>query len=192
MARTIYNTATSIDGFIADPDNSLEWLFGVEGGHPADPAAEEGPLDEFGRFMDGVGAICMGATTYEWVVDFENLTENPGKWAYSQPTWVFTHRELPVLEGADIRFVSGDVAAVHAEMVEAAGENDRWIVGGGELVGQFCDAGLLDEIVVSAAPVFLGGGAPLLPRRILSDRLDLIEARAAGRFAVLKYRVESA
>ena len=192
MAKTIYNTATSIDGFIADPDNSLEWLFGVEGGHPEDSNAEEGPLGEFDQFMAGVGAICMGATTYEWIVDYEKLTENPGKWEYSQPAWVFTHRELPVVEGADVRFVSGDVAAVHAEMVETAGEKNRWIVGGGELVGQFYDAGLLDEIVLSPAPVFLGGGAPLLPRRILSDRLALVEARAAGQFAVLKYRVKPA
>lgn len=192
MAKTIYNTATSIDGFIADADNSLEWLFGVEGGHPDDPAAEEGPLDEFGEFMAGVGACCMGATTYEWILDQEGLLDKPDKWPYEQPMWVFTHRELPTVPGADIRFVSGDVAAVHAEMAAAAGEKHRWIVGGGELVGQFFDAGLLDEIEVSAAPVFLGGGAPLLPRRILSDRLELVQAKAAGQFASLRYRVKAA
>ncbi|WP_026922735.1 dihydrofolate reductase family protein [Glycomyces arizonensis] len=192
MANTIYNTATSLDGYIADSGNSLEWLFGVEGGHPDDPAAEEGPLDEFGDFMAGVGAVCMGATTYEWIVDHERLVDEPGKWPYEQPTWVFTHRELPLVPGADLRFVSGDVAPVHAEMAEAAGGKDRWIVGGGELVGQFFDAGLLDRIVLSAAPVFLGGGAPLLPRRILSDRLELVEARAAGQFASLTYRVRQA
>lgn len=192
MANTIYNTATSIDGYIADSGNSLEWLFGVEGGHPDDPAAEEGPLDEFGEFMAGVGAVAMGSTTYEWLVDHERLVDEPGKWPYAQPTWVFTHREPPVVPGADIRFVSGDVAPVHAEMAEAAGGKDRWIVGGGELVGQFFDAGLLDRIVLSAAPVFLGGGAPLLPRRILSDRLELVEARAVGQFASLTYRVKRA
>lgn len=192
MANTIYNTATSIDGYIADSGNSLEWLFGVEGGHPDDPAAQEGPLDEFGEFMAGVGAVAMGATTYEWLVDHERLADEPGRWPYAQPTWVFTHREPPVVPGADIRFVSGDVAPVHAEMAEAAGGKDRWIVGGGELVGQFFDAGLLDRIVLSAAPVFLGGGAPLLPRRILSDRLELVEARAAGQFASLTYRVRRA
>ncbi|GAB3646228.1 dihydrofolate reductase family protein [Glycomyces tarimensis] len=192
MANTIYNTATSVDGFIADADNSLEWLFSVEGGHPDDPAAEEGPLDEFEEFMAGVGAVCMGATTYEWILDHERLLEHPGKWPYAQPSWVFTHRELPAVEGADIRFTSGSVETVHAEMAEAAGDKHRWIVGGGDLVGQFHDAGLLDEIVVSAAPVFLGGGAPLLPRRILADRLQLVEARASGQFAVLKYRVEHA
>ena len=169
MAKTVYNTATSIDGYIADADNSLEWLFTVPGGQPEEPKpAGEGaetPLDEFGEFLAGVGAICMGSTTYEWILDYEKVVEHPEKWVYEQPTWVFSSRDLPVVPGADIRFVSGDVAPVHAEMVETAGEQDRWIVGGGDLVGQFFDAGLLDEIRVSIAPVFLGAGAPLLPRK---------------------------
>ncbi|RRR97449.1 dihydrofolate reductase family protein [Glycomyces terrestris] len=195
MGKTVYNTATSVDGFIADPDNSLEWLFTVPGGHPDDLGAGEGgaetPLDEFAEFLKGVGAICMGSTTYEWILNFEHVLEQPEKWEYEQPAWVFTSRELPAVPGADIRFASGDVAAVHAEMTAVAEGKDLWIVGGGDLVGQFFEAGLLDEIRVSLAPVFLGGGAPLLPRRILSDRLELIEARPSGQFACLAYRVKN-
>ncbi|THV35617.1 dihydrofolate reductase family protein [Glycomyces buryatensis] len=192
MAKTIYNTATSIDGFIADSDNSLQWLFDVEGGHPDDPSSEEGPLNEFDDFMAGVGAVCMGSTTYEWILGAEQLLENPDKWAYPQPTWVFTSRDLPAVPGADIRFASGDVAEVHEAMAEAAGEKNRWIVGGGDLVGQFFDAGLLDEVVATLAPVFLGEGAPLLPRRIPSNRLELLEAKRSGAFASLHYRVKPA
>lgn len=194
MAKTVYNTATSIDGYIADPDNSLEWLFTVPGGAPeesdATGEAEESPLDEFGQFLAGVGAICMGSTTYEWILDHEKAVEHPEKWVYEPPTWVFTSRDLPAVPGADIRFVSGDVAPVHAEMVATAGDRDRWIVGGGELVGQFFEAGLLDEVRLSLAPVFLGGGAPLLPRRILAERLELTETKSVGQFACLTYRVK--
>jgi dihydrofolate reductase len=194
MAKTVYNTATSIDGFIADPDNSLEWLFTVPGSMPEETGSDgepvEGPMDEFGEFLAGVGAICMGSTTYEWILEHENAVDHPEKWVYEPPSWVFTTRDLPVVPGKDIRFVSGDVAAVHAEMVAAAGERDRWIVGGGDLVGQFFDAGLLDEVRASLAPVFLGDGAPLLPRRILSHHLELIEAKASGPFASLAYRVK--
>lgn len=190
MAKTVYNTATSIDGFIADPDNSLEWLFAVPGGHPEEGGDAETPLDEMGEFFDGVGATCMGSTTYEWMLEQEQLLEHPEKWAYTMPTWVFTSRNLPAVPGADIRFVSGDVTPVHAEMAAAAGERNRWIIGGGELVGKFADAGLLDEIVLSLAPVFLGAGAPLLPRRLLVDRLELVEAKATGQFACLTYRVK--
>jgi dihydrofolate reductase len=102
---------------------------------------------------------------------------------------VFTHRYRRFVAGAEVRFVSGVGAEVHAAMVAAAGDGDRWIVGGGDLVGQFDDAGLLDEVIVSAAPVFLGGGAPLLPRRISAERLELVSVKRAGQFACSHYRI---
>ena len=106
----------------------------------------------------------MGSTTYEWILDHEFEGKDPAewKWPYDIPCWVFTHRELPVVPDAKIEFVSGDVAPVHEQMVEAAGDRNIWIVGGGDLAGQFADAGLLDEVHVSIAPVTLGAGAPLL------------------------------
>ena len=66
-----------------------------------------------------------------------------------------------------------------------------WLMGGGDLVGQFDDAGLLDRVVVSIAPVTLGAGAPLLPRDIRSDRLRLTAVKQAGQFAELHYDVTS-
>src|SRR6185312_13836979 len=96
-------------------------------------------------------------------------------WPYEQPTWVFSSRELPVVPG-DLRFVRGAVAPVHAEMVEAAGGGNIWLVGGGDLVGQFADEGLLDDLMLGVGSVFLGGGAPLLPRRITPPRLRLVSA----------------
>jgi dihydrofolate reductase len=101
----------------------------------------------------------MGSTTYEWILDHS-------EWPYDLPCWVFTHGELPVVPDARIQFTSGDVAAVHEEMRAAAGERNVWVVGGGDLAGQFADAGLLDEVIVYVAPVTLGAGAPLLPRRV--------------------------
>jgi dihydrofolate reductase len=137
-----------------------------------------------------VGAFAMGATTYLWLLDHEKLLDHPEKWRgwYSdRPCWVFTHRDLPLVPGADIRLVSGDVRPVHRAMVDAAAGRNVWLVGGGELVGQFADHGLLDEIILSVAPVTLGAGAPLLPRRISSSRLRLVEAARQGQFARLRY-----
>ena len=187
---TQYYTATSFDGYIADRDNSLGWLFAVDegGSDPADPAAD----NPFAAFFAQVGAFAMGATTYEWILDHEQLLTEPGKWAQSYgdvPAWVFTHRELPPIPGADVRFVSGDVGPVHREMTAAAGGRNIWVVGGGELAGCFADQGLLDEIILGVAPVTLGGGAPLLPRRIESDRLTLTGLEQHGQFAYLTYRV---
>jgi dihydrofolate reductase len=82
--------------------------------------------------------------------------------------------------GVDLHFVSGDVRASYDAMAAAAGDRDLWVVGGGDLVGQFDDAGLLDEIWLGIRPVFLGAGAPLLPRRITSERVTLREARQVG------------
>ena len=111
--KTQYYTATSIDGYLADEDNSLDWLFQF-----GDIEEIEGLKDDYPQFIDQVGAAAMGSTTYEWIVEHENLLADPEKWPYGVPVWVFSSRELPVVDGADIRFVQGDVAPVHADMVE--------------------------------------------------------------------------
>jgi dihydrofolate reductase len=185
VTKTQYYTATSVDGFIADPDNSLDWLFQVEG----DP---DGNNDRFATFFAQVGAMAMGATTYQWVLDHDHLLDNPDKWhSYygDVPCWVFTHRPLPAIPGVRLTFVQGDVAPVHADMARAASGKNVWLVGGGELVGRFADEGLLDEILLGVAPVFLGAGAPLLPRRLLAADLTLRDVRRQGPFAFLTYDV---
>ncbi|WP_246999328.1 dihydrofolate reductase family protein [Halosolutus gelatinilyticus] len=184
--KTQYYTATSIDGYLADDDNSLDWLFQFG-------AIEEieGVKDDYPQFIDQVGALAMGSTTYEWLVEHENLLENPETWPYEVPAWVFSSRELPAVDGADVRFVQGDVEPVHAEMVTAADGENVWLVGGGDLVGQFHDRGLLDEIILTVAPVTLASGAPLLPRRITDSPLKLVDAQKYGDiFAVLTYEVQ--
>ena len=180
MGLTQYYTATSLDGFIADPNNSLDWLF-------TRAREEDGPLN-YGAFIAEVGAVAMGSTTYEWILDHEFGEKDPAEWTwpYEIPSWVFTHRQLPVVPGAPIEFTSADVATVHAAMVEAAGGRNVWIVGGGDLAGQFAEAGLLDEVIVSIAPVTLGGGAPLLPRRV---ELRLDELGQNGDFASARFSV---
>jgi dihydrofolate reductase len=180
VSLTQYYTATTLDGFIADPDNSLDWLF-------TRAREEDGPMN-YGEFIAEVGALAMGSTTYEWIFAHEFAGKDPAewKWPYDIPCWVFTHRELPVVPDARIEFTSADVATVHEEMVAAAGNRNVWIVGGGDLAGQFGDAGLLDEVIVSIAPVTLGAGAPLLPRRI---ELRLDELGRNGDFVSAKFSV---
>jgi dihydrofolate reductase len=180
MSLTQYYTATTLDGFIADPDHSLDWLFTRDQDHA-------GPLN-YAEFIAGVGALAMGSSTYEWILDHEFAGKEPAawRWPYELPSWVFTSRDLPVVPGADISFVSGDVAPVHASLVEAARGRNVWIVGGGDLVGQFADAGLLDEVIVYIAPVTLGAGKPLLARRV---ELHLEETARNGDFVTARYAV---
>lgn len=184
MPRVIFNTATTLNGFLADDDDSLSWLFVV-------PGADDAEAD-FSGFLKGVGALIMGSTTYEWILDHEELLDHPEKWFYAgKASFVMSSRVQPAIPGADIRFRRGDVADVWDELRESAGESDIWIVGGGDLVGQFADAGLLDEVRVSIAPVTLASGRPLLPRRLESDRLRLESVRRSGQFAELVYAVSS-
>ena len=78
--KTQYYTATSIDGYIADEDDSLDWLdqFG----------AVEGMEDHYAEFIAGVGALAMGSTTYEWLLEHEDLVAHPERWPYEVPAWV--------------------------------------------------------------------------------------------------------
>lgn len=184
--KTQYYTATSINGYIADANNSLDWLFQF-----GQIEEIEGVEQDYPRFIRQVGAAAMGSTTYEWILNHEKLLENPKKWPYEIPTWVFSSRKLPAVEGADIRFVQGDVAPVHAEMGDAADGKNIWLIGGGDLVGQFFDQGLLDELILSVAPVMLASGAPLLPRDITTPPLKLVDVQQHGDvFAVLTYQVQ--
>lgn len=174
---TVYYTATTLDGFLADPHDSLAWLMRQD-------LDESGPQN-YGEFIERIGALVMGSTTYEWVL--AHLAESGEAWYYSQPTWVMTSRELPILEGADVRFAKGDVTNVDDDLRVAAGERDVWVVGGGDLAGQFAEAGLLDEVIVSIAPVVLGAGRPLLPRRL---DLRLEETARNGAFVTARYTVD--
>ena len=180
MSLTQYYTATSLDGFIADPANSLDWLF-------TRSREDDGPMN-YGDFIAGIGALAMGSTTYEWILDHEFADSDPAewKWPYDIPCWVFTHRQLPVVPDSRIEFTSAEIPTVHRKLTAAAGDRNVWIVGGGDLAGQFADAGLLDEVIVSIAPVTLGGGAPLLPRRI---ELRLDEVGGNGDFVSARFSV---
>ena len=179
--KTQYFTATSLDGFIATEDDSLDWLFPLgdinDTGYPA--------------FIAEVGALAMGSATYEWMHRHaETVAASTGApWPYTQPTWVFTSRALPEIPGADVTFVQGDVRPVHQAMRAAAGNRNIWIVGGGDLAGQFHDAGLVDELIVQVGSATLGSGKPLFPRRLTSPPLVLVSVEQVGTgFAELRYQ----
>ncbi len=179
MTRIVFETASTLNGFIADQHNSLDWLFAVVSDvqPPVAPRAT---------------VLVEGSTTYQWVLDYEHLLEHPQRWTElfgEKPTFVFTTRDLPVPTGADVRFVRGPVADALPAIRDAAGNGDIWVVGGGELAAQFLDAGALDEISVSVAPATVTGGSPLFPRVLGSERLRLTSAKAVGQYAHLVYSV---
>ena len=195
MSKTQYYCAASLDGYIAEPDDTLDWLLEYEGSFEADDA-EPGPMAEGGsyeRFYEGVGALISGATTYEFVLD--HLADG-GEWPYrGKPCWVLSSRELRVPEGedVDVRIVDAQVADLYDEMINAAGERNLWVVGGGNVASQFADEGLLDEVLVTVVPVVLGAGKPLFDRRLPGGPMQLLETRVFSTGMVeLRYEIKRA
>lgn len=151
-ARVRVYIASSLDGFIAGPSDDLSWLTGPEAvnqGGPTDPDALT-----FDRFMADVGALLMGRRTFDVVQGME-------WWGYGdRPVLVATHR--PLGEGArdTVRTVSGSIEEMLGLAREAAGGKDVYI-DGGDLIRQAADAGLIDDLTITLAPVALGAGHPL-------------------------------
>jgi dihydrofolate reductase len=175
MTRTVFYTATTLDGYLADEQDSLDWLMSQD-------MDSKGPMN-YDDFIKDVGAIAMGATTYEWLL--RNHIDLGNDWGYDMPSWVFTHRDLRRVAD-NITFTQAPVPEVHAQMVEAAGGKDLWMCGGGDLAAQFAEHGLLDELVLSIAPVTLGAGRPLFPR---PWNLELTEFDRNGAFLCARYAV---
>lgn len=152
--KTVYYTGSSLDGYLVDAEGSLDWLIS----RTIDP---DGPFG-YDDFIKTVGALVMGADTYEWIV------RNSSEWSYEQPAWVLTHRPDivgPVSVGRSVQAFDGEVAELHPTLVAAAAGKDVWVIGGGDIAAQFVAAGLVDELVVSYAPCTLGAGSPVLPLR---------------------------
>ena len=172
MRRTQYYCATSLDGYIAEADDTLDWLTKYEGSFEGDDA--EPIKGSYERFYEGVGALVMGSATYEFVL------RELGEWPYKgKPTWVLTSRDLPGPEGdaVDVRIGSAKVVDIYDEMIGAAGDRDLWVVGGGNVASQFADEGLLDEVLLTVVPVVLGGGKPLFDRRVPGGPIQLTGTR---------------
>lgn len=169
---TVYYTASSLDGFIVDTEDSLDWL-------TSRAVDADGPFG-YEAFIDNIGALVMGAQTYTWI-----RRNHPGEWMYTQPSWVVTHHPEIIAAEHPVRTFAGTVGELHPQLVEAAADKDVWVVGGGDLAAQYVAAGLIDEMIVSYAPCSLGSGAPLLPIR---SEWVLVESAVNGDFVCARWR----
>ena len=138
--------ATSLDGFIAREDGSLDWLEEIPN--------PEGRDFGFADFMSGIDALVMGRNTFEKVASF-------GFWPYDKPVYVASSSELDVpeeLKGKAER-ISGTPGEIVASMKTRGYEN--LYVDGGFTIQGFLEADLIDEMIITRVPVLLGGGVPL-------------------------------
>ena len=194
MATTVYYCATSLDGYLAEADDSLDWLLDYQGTFEPE-AAEPDPMSEGGgyeRFYEGVAALVMGSVTYEWILDHLDVAGG-GQWPYrGKPSWVLSSRQLrlPEGDGVDVRIANAPVGELYGDMAAAAGHRVLWVVGGGSVASQFADEGLLDEVHVTVVPVALGVGKPLFERRLPNGPMQLTGTRPFSNGMVeLRYQI---
>ena len=169
--KTVYYTASSLDGYIVDEHESLDWL-------TSRAIDADGPFG-YDDFIKTIGALVMGSATYEWIVK-----NQPGEWMYQQPAWVLTHRPEIIADGHPVQVFTGDVADLHPMLVAAAEGKDIWVVGGGDVAVQFVAAGLIDEFIVSYTPCSLGAGSRVLPVR---SEWKLAESAVNGDFVCARW-----
>jgi dihydrofolate reductase len=188
LSKPQYYCAASLDGYIAEADDTLDWLLGYKGSFSG--ANVEPIAGSYERFYEGIGALIMGSVTYEFI-----LALGRG-WMYEgKPTWVLSSRELPTPEGegVDVRIANTRVPELYDELIGAAGERNLWVVGGGNVASQFADEGLLDEVLVTVVPVVLGDGKPLFDRPVPGGPMQLTGTRCFDSGMVeLRYEITRA
>ena len=183
-----YYCAASLDGYIAELDDTIEWLTGYEAVAPGDDVIPvQGGYDDF--YAD-VGALVSGSVTYEFIL---GALGRGSSWPYAgKPCWILSSRKLPVPDGqgVDVRIRNAPVSDLFDEMLSSAGTGNLWIVGGGNVASQFADEGLLDEVLVTVVPVVLGDGKPLFDRRLPGGPMRLVgvSPRSSG-MVELRYEV---
>lgn len=151
--------ATSLDGYIAGPKGGIDWLF-----HDQDYG--------YTAFARSVDTVLMGRKSYEASLGF-------GEWPYpDMAAWVFTRRP-EAFDDPRVTFTARPPADVVAGIRKKAGK-DLWLLGGGEIVRAFLEAGLVDEMAVAVHPVVLGRGIPLFPEGTRRTALRLTGSRAYG------------
>lgn len=164
---------TSLDGYIATEDESLEWLDAVEG---------EGD-NGYSEFLQTVDTILMGRKTYDWVMKATN-----GKFPYENES-CYVYTRSPLSDTEDVKFIHDDVIQFTKHLQKQNGK-DIWLVGGGELIYTFIQENLLDELIITIAPTILGKGIPLFKKGDHPLDLRLIGTRTFNQFVELHYVVE--
>ncbi len=146
--------ASSLDGYIARPDGSVDWLFtdGDYGYH---------------EFYNSIGTVLMGRKTYDKVLEF-------GDYPYKDKrSIIFTRQDTSLQVTDKPEFVSGDIVKF-TDSLRRSESDDVWLVGGSQIIRLFLEQDLIDEIILSIHPVILGNGIPLFDRIKKEVRMELI------------------
>lgn len=171
--KVVLYIATSLDGYIATENDSLEWLFKTDG---------EGD-NGYSEFIETVDTIILGRRTYDWIMKMES-----DKFPYqNQKCYVFSNTILE--SNKNVEFISEDTSSFLSRIKKTGGKN-IWIVGGGELLHHFIKEKLIDEYIITVAPILIGKGIPLFKRIDIEVDLELKSIRRFNQFVELHYKAK--
>lgn len=170
--KLILFIATSLDGYIASIDDSLDWLFKVEG---------EGD-NGYAKFYETVDTVLMGRRTYDWILKHEH-----GDFPYkNKECYVFSRS--PMVDNTNVRFLDDDIVRFTQKLKNEEGKN-IWIVGGGEFIHSFIKEKLIDELIMTIAPILIGKGISLFKQGDYELELSLKDTKRFNQFVELHYEV---
>ncbi len=172
---TIVYIATSLDGYIADRDGSLDWLHNI----PNPDASDFG----FADFMAGIDALVMGRVTFETVCGFE------GSWPYSKPVFVLSNTldRVPAEFADKAEIIKGPLPTVLKTL--HARKYTQLYIDGGKTVQSFLSEDLIDEMIITRIPILLGGGARLFGSLAAPLELEHVHSEVlAGALVQSHYR----
>ena len=163
MAKIKLFIASSIDGYIAKLDHSLDWLDSIPNPDNLDYGYEE--------FYSSVETLFIGRKTYEVVQDMDV------EWPYpDSKTYIITRNDKYTVTTPNTFVINKDIEDFVDEL-KASQKKDIWLVGGGELISMFMDLELIDEMILTIFPIVLGSGVPLFASDSKEVRYKLIDSR---------------
>ena len=161
MFEVIYYVASSLDGYIAAADGSVDWLSRFHTG---------GEDHGAGDLEASVDALLLGSHTYEFALKLGQWP-SPGK-----PSWVFTGRELRILHSSITLTAQSPREVI--ELLTSRGLRRAWLMGGGKLAASFHADQLISRYIISVFPVLLGSGIPVFaPHASAPNTLRFVAAK---------------
>lgn len=139
--------ATSLDGYIADKNGGLDWLYTIPNHENVDMGYTE--------FMSGVDALVMGRVTFETILGF-NID-----WPYTKPVFVLSNtlEEIPELYKDKVYLLKGTIKEILTQIYKQG--YTKLYIDGGRTIRNFLKEDLIDEIIITTIPILLGGGVSL-------------------------------
>lgn len=175
--------ATSLDGFIARENGSLDWLPGSDPNAEVKPTPEDTPPNDggYGDFIATIDVVVMGRSTYEEILGFGV------DWPYGDCSCFVVTTNNDYKTKTENTTVLNSINPLNIEKVKNASNKNVWIVGGGQIITEFLNHNAIDKMTLSVFSIILGKGIPLFPNIPLEQKFNLQTTEVFDGFVNLVY-----